>query len=270
MGKMAPPQPGRHRSIFLEKPILANTEISEAAAEAAERWTSLIPRYVSIADRLRQRITSGAWRAGTLLPSLHKLAEEFDVARPTARQAVQLLVKEGLLSSQRGQGTFVTQAATPIKTTPLETSLYELAQTYKSLSPKILEIDETPRTLPIAPEGPADYVYMRRLHSLDGRPYCVIALYIAQDIFNSKPTQFRSLAVIPLLLQHESLIVQEAKQTLSISAADAETADLLGIPTGAPLANMTRVFRCDDGRIVYYAEVSYRGDAIRLEIDLKP
>jgi GntR family transcriptional regulator len=249
---------------------LDNTRLPAATAETAERWTSLIPRYVSIADRLRQRITSGAWRAGTLLPSLHELANEFDVARPTARQAVQLLVKEGLLSSQRGQGTFVTQAATPIKTTPLETSLYELAQTYRGLSPKILESDEMPRALPIAPDGPVDYIYMRRLHSLDGRPYCVIALYIAQEIFNSKPEQFRSLAVIPLLLKHESLVIKDAKQTLSISAADAETANLLGIPAGAPLANMARVFRSGEGRIVYYAEVSYRGDAIRLEIDLKP
>lgn len=250
--------------------MLDNERPPAATAEPAERWTSLIPRYVSIADRLRQRITSGTWRAGTLLPSLHELAREFDVARPTARQAVQLLVKEGLLSSQRGQGTFVTQAATPIKTTPLETSLYGLAQTYKDLSPKILESDETPRPLPIVPDGPADYMYMRRLHSLDGRPYCVIALYIAQDVFNSKPAQFRNRAVIPVLLEHESLVIKEARQTLSISAADADTANLLGIPTGAPLANMVRIFRSDSGRIVYYAEVSYRGDAIRLEIDLKP
>jgi GntR family transcriptional regulator len=256
--------------IFRRKRTLDNSRVPTAVAEPAERWASPIPRYVTIADRLRQRISSGAWRAGTLLPSLHELAREFDVARPTARQAVQLLVKEGLLSSQRGQGTFVTQAAMPIKTTPLETSLYELAQTYKGLSPKILEIDEAPRALPIAPDGPADYIYMRRLHSLDGRPYCVIALYIAQDIFKAKPAQYRSHAVIPLLLKHQSLLIKEARQTLSISAADAETANLLGIPTGAPLANMARVFRSDGGRIVYYAEVSYRGDAIRLEIDLKP
>src|SRR5690606_31616713 len=128
------------------------------------------------------------------------LAQEFSVARPTARQAVQLLVKEGLLTSQRGQGTFVTDIATPIKTTPLETSLHELAQTYRSLTPRILEIDEVPRRLPIEEGGAADYIYMRRLHSLDGRPYCVISLYVAQHVFNSKPALFRTKPVIPLLL----------------------------------------------------------------------
>ncbi|MYN14321.1 UTRA domain-containing protein [Pusillimonas sp. TS35] len=244
---------------------------TSSTATPDKAWpASHIPRYVVIADRLRQRIASGAWRAGTLLPSLHALADEFAVARPTARQAVQILVQEGLLSSQRGQGTFVTQAATPVKTTPLETSLQALAATYHGLKPKILEIDETPRPLPCDPDGAADYVYMRRLHSLDGRPYCVISLYIAQDVFNAKPAQLRTQPIIPVLLALKGLRIKQAHQTLSIASADAETAGLLGIPAGAPLANMTRVFRSQKGKIVYYAEVSYRGDAVRIEIDLKP
>lgn len=229
-----------------------------------------IPRYVMIADRLRQRVESGIWPAGELLPSLHSLAEEFGVARPTARQAVQLLVQEGLLSSQRGQGTFVTQAATPIKTTPLETSLSALAQTYRSLVPRILQINDAPCALPIAPGEAPDYIHMRRLHSLNGRPYCVISLYIVQRVFNLAPEKFRNQAVIPLMLASPSVHIAQARQTLSIGTADAETASLLGIPVDAPIANVTRTFKAPDDTILYYAEVVYRGDGIRLEIDLKP
>jgi GntR family transcriptional regulator len=229
-----------------------------------------IPRYIIIADRLRQRVESGMWHAGALLPSLHSLAEEFGVARPTARQAVQLLVQEGLLSSRRGQGTFVTQAATPIKTTPLETSLSELAQTYRYLVPRILQINEAPCALPIAADQVPDYIHMRRLHSLNGRPYCVISLYIAQHVFKLAPDKFRSQPVIPLMLANASVHIAQARQTLCIGTADAETATLLGIPVDAPVANVTRIFNSPDGAILYYAEVAYRGDGIRLEIDLKP
>lgn len=255
---------------MMKQPAVIEDSSRQVAEDAPPRLAaSRLPRYVVIADRLRQRIASGALRAGALLPSLHELADEFGVARPTARQAVQLLVSEGLLTSQRGQGTFVTQTATPVKTTPLETSLQELAKTYRDLSPRILEIDEAPRALPSEAAGPADYIYMRRLHSLHGRPYCVIALYILQDAFALRPDDFRSRPVIPVLLEMERPKVTQARQTLTISAADAETAALLGIPTGAPLANMLRVFRTEGGRILYYAEVSYRGDAVRMEIDLK-
>lgn len=243
-------------------------------AKAAERAMPFsvdhLPRYVIIADRLRQKIASGCWPAGTLLPSLHDIAAEFSVARPTARQAVQLLVKEGLLSSQRGLGTFVTKAAAPVKTTPLETSLKALSKTYVGLTPTILEIDETPRTLPTQPKGKPEFIYMRRLHRADGLPYCVISLYIREDVFALEPARFRTQPVIPLMLKLKAVSISEAHQTLTIAVADVETAALLGMTPGAPIANMTRVFQDAKGETIYYAQVSYRGDAVRIDIDLKP
>ncbi len=259
--------------IFMNDPEVLNRKKTADSAPENSGHKALpagpIPRYVIIADRLRQRVESGIWRAGETLPSLHSLASEFGVARPTARQAVQLLVKEGLLSSRRGQGTFVNEAATPIKTTPLETSLYELAQTYRVLVPRILKIDEVPCALPNAMDQTPQYIHMRRLHSLDGRPYCVISLYIAEHVFNLAPEKFRSQPVIPLMVANNSVDIAQARQTLSIGTADAETATLLGIPVDAPVANVMRTFTSRDGSVLYYAEVTYRGDGIRLEIDLK-
>ena len=70
-----------------------------------------MPRYAQLADLLRQRIARGVWPPGTQLPSLEALMQEFDVARVTVRQAIDLLAREGLVSPQRGRGTFVTGAA---------------------------------------------------------------------------------------------------------------------------------------------------------------
>ena len=38
----------------------------------------------------------------------------------------------------------------------------------------------------------------------------------------------------------------------------------------APTAEVRRVFRDSEGVVIYFADVVYRGDAIRLEMDLKP
>ncbi|ANN67264.1 GntR family transcriptional regulator [Bordetella bronchialis] len=228
-----------------------------------------IPRYIAVADQLRRRIEKGEWPAGHALPSLQQLAESFDVARLTARQAVQLLVAEGLLASHRGQGTFVTEAVRPIRTAPLESSLRELGDTYRSLAPIILAIDETPRPLPVGGGRDEGYVYMRRLHMNDGRAYCVISLYVARSVFALAPEKFRTRAVIPIMLELRRVRIANAHQTLTIGTADAETAALLHIAKDAPVANVARVFHDEDGQVIYYAEVTYRGDAIRLEIDLK-
>lgn len=60
-----------------------------------------------IADALRQRIISGELAPGAQLPTLVSLMEEYDVARMTARDAVQILINDGLVVARRPHGAFV-------------------------------------------------------------------------------------------------------------------------------------------------------------------
>ena len=71
---------------------------------------SPVPRYAQLADVLRGRIARGVLKRGDQLPTLEALMQEFDVARVTVRQAIELLSREGLLSAQQGRGTFVIAA----------------------------------------------------------------------------------------------------------------------------------------------------------------
>ncbi|ARP80415.1 hypothetical protein CAL12_05915 [Bordetella genomosp. 8] len=57
---------------------------------------------------------------------------------------------------------------------------------------------------------------------------------------------------------------------MSIGIADAETARLLRVSAGSPVVNVTRVFLDGKGLILYYADVIYRGDWVRWEIELQP
>ncbi|MFJ2868809.1 GntR family transcriptional regulator [Kitasatospora sp. NPDC087314] len=63
--------------------------------------------YQQIADVLRQRIASGDLVAGDRLPTEAELSEEYEVGRGTARQALGMLVNEGLIVSARPRGYFV-------------------------------------------------------------------------------------------------------------------------------------------------------------------
>jgi GntR family transcriptional regulator len=62
--------------------------------------------------------------------------------------------------------------------------------------------------------------------------------------------------------------IAKARQTLTIGSADAETARLLRVPTDAPVARVQRVFHDADNVVIYYADVIYRGDAVKVEMDL--
>ena len=231
-----------------------------------------VPLYIQLADLFRQRIVKGIWKEGEKLPSLEKLVEEFEVARVTVRQAIDRLTRDGLVSPQRGRGTFVTGSPHDDRWLRVETTLQNLADMYRDTHPTILNIDESTRSPLIgAADGVAaeQYVYMRRIHSRQGRPYCVIDIYLDAVIFAKHPTRFRKETVIPLLLSMASVKIVTARQVLTISTADLEVARHLGIHVNAPVAEVRRVFTGPKRRVIYLGEVTYRGDFVHMEIDLK-
>lgn len=56
---------------------------------------------------LRGAILSGAWAEGEIIPSENELRDRFAIARTTVRNAMTLLVREGLVAQARGKGTKV-------------------------------------------------------------------------------------------------------------------------------------------------------------------
>ncbi|AXA70453.1 GntR family transcriptional regulator [Achromobacter insolitus] len=235
--------------------------------------TAQAPLYVQLSDLFRQRILKGVWKNGDKLPSLDALAEEFHVAKVTVRQAIERLTRDGLLSPQRGRGTFVTGAPQDNRWFRVETSLENLSSVYRDTHPTILNIDESTRT-PLLNESDGvaaeKYVFMRRIHARNGQPYCVINIYLDAAIFAKHPSRFRKETVIPILMGMPSVEIVTARQVLTISTADVEVARHLGVSVNAPVAEVRRVFTGPERRVIYLGEVTYRGDFVRMEIDLKP
>ena len=234
-------------------------------------FSSAAPRYLQIADLIRQRIARGQWPLGDKLPSLETLVEEFGVARLTVRQAMDLLAREGLVSPQQGRGTFVIAVPARQQWLKVLTSLDDLARAYRDDKPEIVTFDESVARAPLTPDDgtPAEqYVYMRRVHLKDGRPYCVIDLYLDERVFRRHAERFRRETVIPILAAMRNGVAH-AQQVLTIGTADVEVARRLQVPVNAPVAEVRRVLTDAAGRVIYLGEVKYRGDFIRLHMTLK-
>ncbi len=67
------------------------------------------PLYEQIADELGRRIAEGVYAPRRRVPSEAAICDEFGVSRPTARAAIQLLGRRGLIVTVRGKGSFVTE-----------------------------------------------------------------------------------------------------------------------------------------------------------------
>jgi GntR family transcriptional regulator len=232
-----------------------------------------IPRYVQLADLMRQRIAKSVWAPGAMLPSIDKLMAEFNVARITVRQAIKLLALEGLLSPERGRGTFVTAMAGRKRRLVVETTLHDLVEMYRGDKPdlsNIIETDESPILTESDGLAAPKYFHMRRVHAREGEKYCVVSIYIDSRVFELAPERLRHEVVLPILTSLPGVTIATARQTLNISTADMEIARQLDIPINTPIGEVRRVLNAPDRTVLYLGEATYRGDYICLEMDLKP
>jgi GntR family transcriptional regulator, arabinose operon transcriptional repressor len=65
--------------------------------------------HIQLMTYFRERILDGRLPAGTRLPNDGELAAQYQISRDTVRQALALLVNEGLIERVQGRGTFVSQ-----------------------------------------------------------------------------------------------------------------------------------------------------------------
>lgn len=230
--------------------------------------------YSHITALLRRRISTGQWRPGEKLPTLEALALEFGVARVTVRQAMDILESERLIWRKQGKGTFVaddvlsgpwltlqTEWPSLVKMTVFADTAVELRNVRQGRrAPALLPEDGTPAPV---------YQYMRRVHSKSDVPYAVIDIFLDRRIYLRAAREFARHPVISVLERVPGVRIGSARQQLTIGTAELEIAELLKVPVNAPVAQVRRVIQDRGGTVIYFGDLVYRGDFVKLDINLR-
>ncbi|MBB4932146.1 GntR family transcriptional regulator [Lipingzhangella halophila] len=149
------------------------------------------PVYREIAEALRHAIASGELADGDRLPGENDLMKRYGVARATARQALSVLINEGIVVPVRGSGIYV-RAFRPLRRHgPRRLSrelwdngraIWEADATDREFETDSITVREIPapdyvsRALELP--GEARVVCRRRRYHLDGRPMQLATSYL--------------------------------------------------------------------------------------------
>ncbi|EJW12349.1 Transcriptional regulator, GntR family [Rhodovulum sp. PH10] len=220
---------------------------------------------------LRRRLRDGVWALGERISTLEELEREFGVARVTVRQAIDLLQNEGLVRSHQGRGTFVTKSVDHRRWLQLATDWESLVSmirdnvahklpAYPSAAPRLEEGEGTPAS---------SYVYLRSLQTRGSEPFGYARVHLARHIYTMSPKVFSSRAALVVLAEMKDLAISRAHQTFTIGTADIETAKLLEMSLNAPTAEARCVVTDEEGVVIYVGEITYRGDLVRINIELR-
>jgi len=232
---------------------------------------SRVPLYIQVASVMRRRVETNQWVPGQKISTLVELEREFEVARVTIRQAIDVLRQEGLLHSQQGRGTFVAEKSLSRHWFKLATSWDVLIDAIKDNIPKRIKV-ETPSAFPSLQEGEgraaSKYVFMRTIQYKDDEPYGLVNVHLADEVFRRAAEEFRMHPALSVLANLKSAEIEQAYQTIVIGSADPAAAEHLQIALGAPVAECRCVVIDTRGTAIYVADITYRSDAIKMHIDL--
>jgi GntR family transcriptional regulator len=232
---------------------------------------SRVPLYIQVASVMRRRIETKQWLPGQKISTLVELESEFEVARVTVRQAIDILREEGLLHSQQGRGTFVAEKTASRYWFKLATSWEAMIEPIKDNIPRRIKVDNQPE-FPNLREGEGKlakkYVFMRSLQFKDNEPYGIVNVHLSETVFRRAAEEFRKHPALSVLGTMKEINVQDAHQTVVIGTADPVTAELLRVGLGAAVAECRCVVIDETGTTIYVADIIYRSDAIKLHIDL--
>ena len=224
-----------------------------------------IPLYLKLASVLREKIKRGVWELGEQLPTLPELQSDYGVARATIRQAFGILQKEGLISSARGRGTFVTfepQSQVQIPT-------YDPLGLEPGFRIEILKREPSPtcRDVGISMDpqsGP--FMQISKRHYFNDRPYSLVDICLPLSLYDKLPRDGDQTHLYSQLIRdHTNIAGLCGNQTITIIRADFETAAALDLPFSSPLAQILSRVLDETGTTVMVYRVLIPSEFFRAE-----
>nr|WP_202412388.1 GntR family transcriptional regulator [Halobacillus litoralis] len=219
------------------------------------------------------RIHNGQWEADKLIPTEQELMKEFDVSRTTIRQAISILVQEGLVEKKQGRGTIV-------KPRKLSGNLSQL----KGFAEEVLERGQVPRSKLIRAEFKSNLHHEKSMLEVkDDEPILLIErIRLADEVPVALERTCWPKEIGEILMKHNldearyyeilenyNIYLNRASEKIAAINATIDEADALGIRGGEALLEMTRLSFGVNERPIEYTKTKYRNDQYHYSLELK-
>lgn len=204
-------------------------------------------RYGKLAQALRDRILQGEWAPGEVIPAESTLAQSYGVALGTIRQALSLLVEDGVLQRRHGKGTFVTKGVDGASM--MRFFRFRGLDDGSSITPHSQILTSRLRSASIQEarafglEDGAQVLQLERLRSLDAEPCLLETIVLPLPIFGALADSDTSAwgdLLYPMYQQSCGVVIQKTQDTLSFSQLNATQAKRLKLAVAHPCVLVER------------------------------
>lgn len=204
---------------------------------------SPLPLYHQLSQILLSRIRSGQYPPGGRIPSEHQLAAAFDIGRPTARQAVEVLVRRRWLERRRGSGTYVCDRRREVGLFSLDGTHASFQKKGLSVSTHVLRAMKQKKVEPAAGNpfsGRTAYCFSRLIR-VEAAPVLVENMFFDAEVFNGiDAIEVTDHSLSEIVEEHYYLRPKGGKQNFSIGYPDNQLTETLAVDPSVPILMVQR------------------------------
>jgi GntR family transcriptional regulator len=232
-----------------------------------------VPFYHQLKEIFIEKIENGEWRPGETIPPENQLCDLYNVSRGPVRQALDILVRDGLLSRKQGKGTVVLPPKIEKGLGAFYSFTTLIEQKGMRASTQLLSFDTVPaqgsvtRYLEIQSGEPLFKV--RRLRLANDEPLILEVIYIPTRVCSSLTAErMLSTPLYTILSTCYGISLIRAKQFFEPVVTDEYEAQKLDIPNGAPALLIQNITYSADNRPIVLSKAIMRGDRVRYYVEL--
>lgn len=226
--------------------------------------------YLTIHDKIKDDIDAGIWKIGQRLPSERDLADDFAVSRMTLRQAITLLVEEGVLTRKVGSGTYVasTRVQEKMRGTTSFTEIIQLQG--KNPSSHLLSYTKTlanDKEIEMLNLKVNEYVIrMERVRYADDIPVVYEVASIPEGLIKNVKKEDVTNHFFKALTEN-GYRIGKSHQTIFARLASDKVAKLLQIKKNQAILALRQVSYLEDGQAFEYVNSQYVGDRFEFYLE---
>ncbi len=228
-----------------------------------------IPRYRQVAEQLAKEIAEGALPTEARIASERELAERFGISRMTARAAINILLRRGLLSRRSGARAYVARPKIRFDLSSPEGLYRQLEHAGIKPGAKVITAEKLPCEAldpkicqALGLDDLDETFHIVRLRTADKEPIAVEDSYFPERLFPDLLDFHLTESIYGILKKHFGVAPAKSVQELEISLLDAEWAHIMGVPVDLPTLEIRRVAFTEQGVPFEFAHDVYRGDRI--------
>lgn len=232
--------------------------------------------YLQVARTLQDRIADGGYPVGSLLPTEHRLAEQFGVSRQTVRQAIGHLRGMRLLSARKGVGTRV-ETSRPER--GYHHALQSLPDLFQFASDALYNVTAVERVQVLGREAEElgcrpgrCWLRLDGLREVPGvpGPLCrTVVMIDARYAAVAETPRIHSRAIFAQIEDRFGVPIQEVHQEIEAIVLNADQATLLQSQLGSPALHITRRFFGAGHKLIELSRSLHPADRFRYAMTVR-